>query len=230
MDRTSVALYNPSDQVEREMCHDIAQKCLKNSSYDLTSGGRGGDFFDIDEYTTSNSAGAENGQSAAEKARKVAELCAKKIEELKLKGTEIDRLAFTERDSGPVGMITYKDLIETVANMETCIIRPRKRLLRSALKGRPFDPGERVALISDVATSGDTIHEAAEKIWSLGGTVSCALVLYDRLEGAREYLSLYDIDLVPIFDRIKFEEENLIDPKDTQTTNVMQLIGVGTTR
>lgn len=230
MDRKSVALYNPLDPIEREMCHDIARKCLKNSSYDLTSGGRGGDFFDIDEYTSSKSPGAENGQSAAEKARRVADLCAKKIEELKSKGTEIDRLAFTERDSGPVGMITYKDLIETVANMETCIIRPRKRLLRSALKGRPFNPGERVALISDVATSGDTIHEAAEKIWSLGAVVSCALVFYDRLEGAREYLSLYDIDLVPIFDRTNFEEENLIDPKDTQISNVVQLIGVGTTR
>lgn len=229
MDRTSVALYNPSDSMEREICHDIARRCLKNSSYDLTSGGRGGNFFDIDEYTT-NKSPEEEGESAAEKARRVADLCAKKIEELKSKGIKIDRLAFTERDSGPVGMITYKDLIETVANVEACIIRPRKRLLRSALKGRPFAPGERVALISDVATSGDTIHEAAEKIWNLGGTVSCALVLYDRLEGAREFLSLYDIDLVPIFDRIKFEDEKLIETKHTPTTNVMQLIGIGTTR
>jgi orotate phosphoribosyltransferase len=226
MPRDSLALYDATNIDDRRLCHALAETCFKNSRYDFTSGRKGGNFFDIDEFSLS-----DTGQGDAdEKSKWVAECFSRKIKQLTENGLEVDRLVFAERDTGPVGMIIYKDSIGSMTNIDTCFLRPRKRLLRSAFKGRPFRQGEKVALISDVATSGDTIYGAAEKVWQLGGVVSCAIVLYDRLDGAKEYLALYDIDLIPIFDKVSFLNEGLIsEDEEEASTNVVQVLGVGMT-
>lgn len=236
MSREDFLLYDPTNSEERALLSKFAQACLKNSRYDFVAGGTGNNFVDIDEYSAGREGKEYNTDAAPEMAEQLAQYCADKIVEVQQeKGVKIERLAFIERDTGPVGMITYKDFVGAKTRIETCCVRPRKRLLPSVLKGRPLRPGENIALITDVATSGDTILAAADKIWQLGGVVSCAIVVYDRSEGAREYLDQYDIDLFPIWNREKLSDEGHLaeQPLAEQPrakAKVMQFVGMGATR
>jgi orotate phosphoribosyltransferase len=52
----------------------------------------------------------------------------------------------------------------------------------------PFHPGDRVAVIEDVITTGGSALRAAEAIRAAGGVVAGVLALVDREEGGREAL------------------------------------------
>ncbi len=56
-------------------------------------------------------------------------------------------------------------------------------------------PGWNVVIVDDLATSGKTILSTAKAVEQEGGEVSHAVVLIDRLEGAREKLSKKGIAL-----------------------------------
>jgi orotate phosphoribosyltransferase len=67
-------------------------------------------------------------------------------------------------------------------------------------------PGWDVAVLGDLATSGRTIMSAAEAIEDEGGKVSSAVVLIDRLEGAREKLSKRVIALHAVTDMVELAD------------------------
>ncbi len=50
-------------------------------------------------------------------------------------------------------------------------------------------PGQRVAVIDDVFTSGGSVIQAIEEVEAAGGKVVAVLCIVDRLEGAREKLA-----------------------------------------
>ena len=50
----------------------------------------------------------------------------------------------------------------------------------------PFEPGDRVAIIEDVITTGGSALRAAEAVRSAGGDIAGVLALVDREEGGRE--------------------------------------------
>ena len=52
----------------------------------------------------------------------------------------------------------------------------------------PFEPGDRVAIIEDVITTGGSARQAAEAVAAAGGVVAGILALVDREEGGREAL------------------------------------------
>jgi len=52
----------------------------------------------------------------------------------------------------------------------------------------PFEPGDRVAIVEDVITTGGSARRAAEAVRTAGGTVAGVLALVDREEGGREAL------------------------------------------
>ncbi|NIR39036.1 MAG: bifunctional orotidine-5'-phosphate decarboxylase/orotate phosphoribosyltransferase, partial [Actinobacteria bacterium] len=54
---------------------------------------------------------------------------------------------------------------------------------RSAVEG-PFEPGERVVVVDDVATSGISVLEAVGRLREAGCIVDTAVVLVDRGGGA----------------------------------------------
>jgi len=58
--------------------------------------------------------------------------------------------------------------------------------------------GAKVMMIDDVATTGKSIIEGVEAIRSNGGVVEHALVLIDRLEGAKETLKGQDVKLLSV--------------------------------
>jgi orotate phosphoribosyltransferase len=52
----------------------------------------------------------------------------------------------------------------------------------------PFRPGDRVAVIEDVITTGGSALRAVDAVLAAGGTVRGVLALVDREEGGREAL------------------------------------------
>lgn len=67
-------------------------------------------------------------------------------------------------------------------------------------------PGWNVVIVGDLSTSGRTILSAAEAIEDEGGDVSSAVVLIDRLEGAREKLSKKGITLHAVTDMVELAD------------------------
>ena len=67
-------------------------------------------------------------------------------------------------------------------------------------------PGWNVVVVGDLATSGATILSAAQAIEDEGGKVSSAMVLIDRLEGARERLSKRGITLHAVTDMVELAD------------------------
>jgi orotate phosphoribosyltransferase len=58
-----------------------------------------------------------------------------------------------------------------------------------------LEPGERVVVLEDVATTGTSAVEAVEALREAGATVERVLVVVDREEGARERLAGADVEL-----------------------------------
>ena len=67
-------------------------------------------------------------------------------------------------------------------------------------------PGWNVVVVGDLATSGKTILAAADAVEDEGGEVSSAVVLIDRLEGAREELSKRGIALHAVTDMVELAD------------------------
>ena len=67
-------------------------------------------------------------------------------------------------------------------------------------------PGWNVVIVGDLATSGKTIMSAADAIEDEGGRVRSAIVLVDRLEGARERLSKRGIALHAVTDVVELAD------------------------
>lgn len=67
-------------------------------------------------------------------------------------------------------------------------------------------PGWNVAVLGDLATSGRTIMSAADAVEDEGGEVTAAVVLIDRLEGAREKLSKRGITLHSVTDVVELAD------------------------
>ena len=67
-------------------------------------------------------------------------------------------------------------------------------------------PGWNVVIVGDLATSGKTILSAADAIEDEGGKVKAAVVLIDRLEGAREKLSKRGIALHAVTDMMELAD------------------------
>jgi orotate phosphoribosyltransferase len=67
-------------------------------------------------------------------------------------------------------------------------------------------PDWNVVIVGDLSTSGRSIMSAADAIQDEGGRVSSAVVLIDRLEGAREKLSKRGITLHAVTDMVELAD------------------------
>jgi len=62
----------------------------------------------------------------------------------------------------------------------------------------PFSPGDRVAIIEDVITTGRSALQAIDAVKSAGGKIAGVLALVDREEGGREAIAATGIQVVSI--------------------------------
>ena len=64
-----------------------------------------------------------------------------------------------------------------------------------------FTPGDEVALLEDVVTTGGTLVTSAERVRAAGFSVGAVLCVLDREEGGCERLAKAGLTLTPIFTR-----------------------------
>ena len=69
-----------------------------------------------------------------------------------------------------------------------------------ALEGK-LDPGDRVAVVEDVLTTGGAAIAAIEKLREAGAEVLCLVGVLDREEGAEENLRAAGVEFRPLFKR-----------------------------
>lgn len=74
----------------------------------------------------------------------------------------------------------------------------------------PFVPGDRVAIVEDVVTTGRSTLQAIEAVREAGGTVAGVLALVDREEGGREAIEAAGIRVISI---VRASEITAILPK-----------------
>lgn len=58
---------------------------------------------------------------------------------------------------------------------------------------------DHVIIVDDVATSGKSLMDVAERVWSVGARVTGACVIVDREQGAKQLLSDAGIPLLSVF-------------------------------
>jgi uridine monophosphate synthetase len=78
--------------------------------------------------------------------------------------------------------------------------RPPKDHGTGATVEGPFESGDRVVIVDDVATSGISVIEAADRLEGAGLEIDRAVVLVDRRGGAREALERRGIELHAVLD------------------------------
>ena len=93
-----------------------------------------------------------------------------------------------------------------LAQKKPLVFTPTKKLESGRHVEGEIRPGWNVAIVGDLATTGKTIVSAAEAIEDEGGRVSSAIVLIDRLEGARERLSKRGITLYAVTDVVELAD------------------------
>jgi len=173
------------DSRESALLTRAAGLSLRNSEYTLTSGGQSSHYFDLDLFLL-----------VKENAIELTDFLVMKMAYLKKSSSFLfNKIALIDKgEGGPVGLILLMGLLTSKVEEELIIVRPQKSLLKGSVKGE-LNVGDKVLILSDVATTGRTIYSAAEKIHSLGGTVSSSLVIFDRKQGATENLFIKNIQL-----------------------------------
>lgn len=130
-----------------------------------------------------------------------------------LRGLTYDRIAALPYAALPIG---------TAVSLLTGdpLIYPRKEVktygTKAAIEGL-YRPGERVVLLDDLATTGGSKIEAAEKLRTVGLVVEDVVVLIDRQSGAREELARHRLRLHAAFtlrDLLDFWEARGLVPRE----------------
>jgi orotate phosphoribosyltransferase len=98
--------------------------------------------------------------------------------------------------ASPVAVALKKPLVYTRMSKQA-----NERLVEGEVR-----PGWNVVVLDDIATSGKSILSAAETIEDEGGKVSQAVVLIDRMEGAREALTKKGIALHAVTDMLELAD------------------------
>ena len=87
------------------------------------------------------------------------------------------------------------------ANLKAFIVRKlaKEHGSKRQIEGPALNPGEKVLLVDDVATTGKALLEAKDALDKIGVKAESALVLVDRLEGAAGNLEKAGLKLEALF-------------------------------
>lgn len=85
--------------------------------------------------------------------------------------------------------------------LKTFIVRKgaKEHGMRRQIEGPVLKKGDKVILVDDVATTGKSLVEAKYALDAIGVKIKKAIVIVDRLEGAKENLSAAGLKLESIF-------------------------------
>lgn len=172
------------------------QRSARRSTYTLAAGGHSEVYYDMIEFLLGHRDNEEYyPDEGARRQAQFVETMKLKLKPLVLK-YGISRLAFIEpAGARATGIVPAMTQISDAVGVSACLVRPRKRLIREQIKGAPILPCENIILVTDVATSGSTMNEAAECLRTHGARVDHAFVVFDREDGAADCLSAAGITL-----------------------------------
>jgi|GEM_PF-3297616 len=209
--------YNLKKPDNAEFFLNLAQTCTKRSEWTLTSGIPSNVFIDIDEIILK-----------PKESKGLVEKMIETVRNITIQGYEFNKLGFIDKTDGTVGLISLMASILNETSLPGIIIRPRKRLIQDKVKGE-INKGDRVLLISDLATSGITIFSAAEIIYLYEATVPYSLVVIDRVQGATENLARKGIKLFSLVSLESLNEIKIDDKYEINTPVFQDFGGVSVT-
>ena len=194
--------------IDKSVCLAILDRALRNSWYYLQSGRKAPAYANIDSamlgYRDETKVPLPPQHQRMED---LVEQFAEKIKQID-RESPFHRLAFIDKAGrGPVGMIALSSHIIWKSQKEAVFVRPYKNTLRSVIEGRRLGADEKVLVVSDIATTGETILKAASKLWLAGAIVAGALVFFDQELGAKENLALKDITLHSLYTRQEYRSQ-----------------------
>jgi len=93
-----------------------------------------------------------------------------------------DYLAFIERQDGPVGAIVTKDKLSSALRIPSLIVRPKRRITASVLKGTSGDStrGKKIIIVTDVTTTGQAVDRVLEILEGFGAAVVGVVTIVNR--------------------------------------------------
>jgi orotate phosphoribosyltransferase len=136
-----------------------------------------------------------------------------KINEIR-KEIKINKLAFFDKNYGPIGAIVLANSIISKAEIDAIYVRLRRRVNFDQIKAKEkLNASDTIVIISDVLTTGDGILKAMEIIKKNYKDVQIpyAIVFYDRMQGGERRLKEKGIKLKVIFTREDFAKEDISD-------------------
>ena len=168
----------------------LATRTFKRGEFTLASGRTSSIYFNV-KTTMMHPQGAA--------------LCARGLLEV-LSGLDADCIGGLEMGAVPLLSVVSAFSAEDGHPIPSFFVRKTAKGYGAQLKVEGMDDhagesleGKRVVLIDDVATSGGSILQAADEIAAGGGTMTDAIVILDREEGATEALSRRGITLHALF-------------------------------
>ena len=164
-----------------ELCSRIADVALLRGNFVLRSG-RTSSFY-LDKYRFS---------TRPELLGEIAEAFAHRLQ-----GIKAQRLAGAEL--GGIPLVTATSL---KTGLPSIFVRNEKKGYGTAnrIEGE-VNPGDRVALLEDIATTGGQAVEAARALEQAGAEVVRVIAVIDRQEGARENLASAGFSFEALFTR-----------------------------
>lgn len=175
---TDLAL--PREQRLKELGQDIAHAAYLRGRFVLRSGATSNYYFDKYLFETKPNL-----------LRRVASFLA----ELVPQGT--DRIAGPE-----LGAVALATAVSLDLGLPFVIVRKAQKsyATSSQIEGELY-PGERVAVIEDVVTTGTAAIQAARALRRAGAVVQDAIVVIDREEGGAEAMAAEGLQFWPLFRR-----------------------------
>ena len=170
----------PREQRLRELGQDIAHAAYLRGKFVLRSGVTSNYYFDKYLFETKPNL-----------LRRVASFLA----ELVPQGT--DRLAGPE-----LGGVALATAVSLDLGLPFVIVRKAQKSYATStqIEGELY-PGERVAVLEDVVTTGTAAIEAARALRRAGAVVQDAIVVIDREEGGSEAMAAEGLQFWPLFRR-----------------------------
>jgi len=118
-----------------------------------------------------------------------------------LQGVQVDAIGGPALGADPIAAACALLSSQTGRPFKAFIVRKeaKKHGTQKWIEGPGLAPGDRVAVVEDVVTSGQSVRKAVLEIEKLGCRVVKVICLVDREEGAGELLAKYHFS--PIFTR-----------------------------
>lgn len=171
------------EKLRSELLKLVKEKALRKGEYTLSSGKQSNYYIDGKQITL-DSRGIF--------------LVAKVILAM-LEETPADRIGGPAVGADPIAAAVSLLSSQTSCPLRAFIVRKeeKKHGTQKRIEGPPLEPGERVVVVEDVITSGQSVRDAISEIEKQKARVVKVICLVDREEGARELLRPYNFS--PIF-------------------------------